>query len=63
VGPYKRAEPEPVVRFQTPPGKQMQADFTVIRGGRAPLLTMVAALVYSQASFVRFPAGDNAATL
>lgn len=26
--PYKRHEAEPVVRFETPPGKQMQADFT-----------------------------------
>ena len=30
-------EPDPVVRFETPPGKQMQADFTHIRRGRDPL--------------------------
>jgi transposase len=63
LAPYKRAEPEPVVRFETPPGKQMQADFTVIRRGRAPLLALVATLGYSRASFVRFTAGEDAATL
>ncbi|MEZ0602546.1 helix-turn-helix domain-containing protein, partial [Paraburkholderia sp. IW21] len=29
LAPYKRPEAEPVVRFETAPGKQMQADFTV----------------------------------
>ena len=33
----KRIEPEPVVRFETPPGKQMQADFTHVRRGRVTL--------------------------
>jgi transposase len=27
LAPLKRADPKPVVRFETPPGKQMQADF------------------------------------
>lgn len=63
LAPCKRAEPEPVVRFETPPGKQMQADFTVIRRGRTPLLALVATLGYSRASFVRFTAGEDAATL
>src|SRR5512144_2026440 len=27
LAPYNRIEPEPVVRFETPPGQQMQADF------------------------------------
>jgi transposase len=63
LAPYKHHEAEPVVRFETPPGKQMQADFTVIRRGRAPLLALVATLGYSRASFVRFTAGEDAATL
>jgi len=36
LAPYKRVEPEPVVRFEMPPGKQMQADFTVIHYGDRP---------------------------
>jgi transposase len=63
LAPHKQPEAEPVVRFETAPGKQMQADFTVIRRGRAPLLALVATLGYSRASFVRFTAGEDAATL
>ncbi|QOK83705.1 IS21 family transposase [Ralstonia solanacearum] len=63
LAPHKRVAIEPVVRFETPPGKQMQADFTVIRRGRAPLLALVATLGYSRASFVRFTAGEDATTL
>ena len=61
--PHKRPEVEPVVRFETAPGKQMQADFTVIRRGREPLLALVAMMGYSRASFVRFTAREDAATL
>lgn len=46
-----------------PRGKQMQTDFTVIRRGRAPLLALVATLADNHASFVRFTAGEDAATL
>jgi transposase len=31
--PMKQAQPDPVVRFETPPGQQMQADFTHVRRG------------------------------
>ncbi|MCO5102116.1 MAG: IS21 family transposase [Burkholderiaceae bacterium] len=57
------AAPDPVVRFETVPGEQMQADFTVVRRGRDPLLAFVATLGYSRASFVRFTAGEDSATL
>ncbi len=63
LAPHKRVAAEPVVRFETPPGKQMQADFTVIRRGRAPLLALVATLGYSRTSYVRFTAGEDATTL
>lgn len=63
LAPHKRPDAEPVVRFETAPGKQMQADFTVIRRGREPLLALVATMGYSRASFVRFTAREDAATL
>ncbi len=54
LAPFKRRTPDPVVRFETPPGKQVQVDFTTIRRGRAPLKAFVATLGYSRATFVRF---------
>ena len=42
INPLKSIEEEPVVRFETPPGEQMQADFTVVHGGRDALLAFVA---------------------
>lgn len=63
LAPLKKVEPEPVVRFETPPGKQMQADFTTIRRGRDPLIALVATMGYSRATFVKFAAAEDAATL
>lgn len=58
-----RQRPRPaeqaVVRFETEPGQQMQADFTTIRRGRDPLLAFVATLGFSRASFVRFSANED----
>lgn len=61
--PLKCQEPEPLVRFETEPGEQMQADFTHVRRGRDPLLAFVATLGYSRSSFVRFTVSEDAATL
>src|SRR5947208_4091211 len=38
VNPLKQVAEERVVRFETRPGEQMQADFTVVRRGRDALL-------------------------
>lgn len=54
VRSFKVVHVDPVVRFETAPGEQMQADFTTIRHGRDRLLAFVATLGYSRASFVRF---------
>jgi transposase len=63
IAPKKQKEPEPVIRFETEPGVQMQADFTVIRRGREALLAFVATLGFSRVTFVRFTAGEDAASL
>lgn len=65
LSPLKKSEAEPLVRFETPPGQQMQADFTYVRRGRDPLLALVATLGYSRASYVKFVAcsGEDVATL
>src|SRR5262252_895662 len=63
LAPLKRGEPEPVVRFETEPGEQMQADFTYVRRGRYPLLAFVATLGYSRASYVHFTVGEDSQTL
>jgi transposase len=63
LAPHKRVEEDPVVRFETPPGQQMQADFTHVRRGREPLIAFVATLGYSRASFIRFTANETAETL
>lgn len=54
LAPFKLGPADPVVRFETEPGRQMQADFTVIRRRRDRLSAFVATLGYSRASFVRF---------
>ena len=63
INPLKVAPVDPVVRFETAPGEQMQADFTVVRRGREPLLAFVATLGYSRATWVRFTTGEDTATL
>jgi transposase len=54
LAPMRVIAPDPVVRFETEPGRQMQADFTVIRRGRDRLSAFVATLGYSRATYVRF---------
>jgi len=53
-----KSPPEPLIRFETPPGKQLQADWAVFRRGRDPLVGFVATLGYSRAGYVQF--ADNA---
>ncbi len=48
------AKLEPVIRFETQPGQQMQVDFTTIRRNNTTLKAFVATLGYSRATFVKF---------
>lgn len=54
VAEFKPADNDPVVRFETPPGKQMQVDFTTISRNRGKIKAFVATLGYSRATYVRF---------
>jgi transposase len=49
-----RGKPEiqPIKRFETPAGKQMQVDWGQMRGGKTPIHAFVAVLGYSRALFV-----------
>ena len=58
--PFKTVTPEPVVRFETPAGKQLQIDFTTIRHGKLTIKAFVATLGYSRATFVKFYTNERA---
>ena len=57
------AAPDPVVRFETQPGHQMQVDWIVFRRGKMPLSAFVATLGYSWASYVEFVTNERLPTL
>ncbi|MFM0140964.1 helix-turn-helix domain-containing protein, partial [Caballeronia grimmiae] len=48
------AKPDPVVRFETDPGRQMQCDFVVFRRGAQPLYAFTATLGFSRWRWARF---------
>lgn len=54
---------DPVVRFETLPGVQMQIDWTTIRSGKKPIHAFVAVLGYSRKTFVHFVDNMEADTL
>lgn len=54
---------DPVVRFETTPGEQMQVDWTTIRSGKSPIYGFVATLGYSRYTFVCFTDNMEASTL
>jgi transposase len=53
----------PVVRFETEPGAQMQADWATIRRGADRLSVFVATLGWSRAAYVEFVADERIETL
>ncbi len=50
----RNIEQDPVVRFETLPGEQMQVDWTTIRHGKDSIYAFVATLGYSRYTFVCF---------
>lgn len=55
--------PEPVVRFETAPGQQMQVDWVEFRKGSEPLYAFCATLGYSRMSYVEFVSDMKVMTL
>jgi transposase len=54
---------DPVVRFETAPGEQMQVDWVEFRKGSDPLYAFCATLGYSRASYVEFVTDMKVGTL
>ena len=57
--PFKLKVHDPVVRFETLPGKQMQVDFTNISRGGCRMKGFVATLGFSRSSYVVFSAQER----
>ncbi|MGH7707854.1 MAG: IS21 family transposase [Vulcanimicrobiaceae bacterium] len=55
--------PEPIVRFETEPGRQLQIDFVDFRRGSSPLRAFTAELGYSRYAYVEFTANERTQTL
>jgi transposase len=54
---------EPIVRFETEPGQQLQIDFVVFRRGSTPLRAFTAELGYSRYAYVEFTDNERSETL
>jgi len=54
---------DPVVRFETAPGEQMQVDWGVFRRGHHPISAFVATLGYSRYTYVEFVSNERFETL
>jgi len=57
------AKPEPLIRFETEPGRQMQVDFATIRRGCDRLSVFIATLGWSRATYVEFVTDERLETL
>lgn len=58
-----RHTPEPLIRFETAPGKQMQVDWCVFRRGNDALSAFVATLGWSRYTYVEFVTNERFETL
>jgi transposase len=56
-------KPEPLIRFETDPGRQLQADFATIRRGQDRLAVFIATLGWSRATYVEFVGDERLETL
>jgi transposase len=54
---------EPIIRFETAPGQQMQVDWAIFRRGKDRLSAFIATLGYSRACYVEFVSDEKLDTL
>lgn len=59
----KPKQNEPIIRFETEPGHQMQVDWAVFRRGKDRLSAFVATMGYSRACYVEFVTNEQLDTL
>ena len=57
------AKPDPVVRFETEPGQQMQADWATVGKGAGKLKVFIATLGWSRETYVEFCDDEQVETL
>jgi hypothetical protein len=57
------AKPAPRIRFETDPGRQMQADFATIRCGRDRLAVFIATLGWSRTTYIEFVTDERVSLL
>ena len=57
------AEPDPVVRYETEPGHQMQADWATVGRGTEKLKVFIATLGWSRVAYVEFCDDERVETL
>ncbi len=55
--------PEPIVRFETEPGEQMQADWATVGRGAERLSVFIATLGWSRMAYVEFCDDERVETL
>lgn len=55
--------PDPVVRFETAPGEQMQFDWATMRRGQHRLVIFIATMGWSRANLVHFAEDEKLVTL
>lgn len=60
---YPMAVQDPVVRFETDAGRQMQVDWCIFRRGAYPLSAFVATLGFSRYTYVEFTSNERFDTL
>jgi transposase len=62
-GLVRAPTPEPIVRFETDPGHQMQADWATVGHGADKLKVFIATLGWSRAAYVEFCDDEKVETL